>query len=140
MGVLPGEEEEEGLQQDEEKGAGRGTEPTSAVSGAASEGAVEGRIEGASPPAEEVTAASPAYALSGNLPRRLVFPTVNSSGDSSSMTFTIVFGARRSRQSALHSGTAPQLAMSCMSSTELRAESTSPSHHSRMEMTPVLST
>lgn len=83
MGVLPGEEEEEGLQQDEEKGAGRGTEPTSAVSGAASEGAVEGPIEGASPPVEEVTAASPAYALSGNLPRSLVFPTVNSSGDSS---------------------------------------------------------
>lgn len=76
MGVLPGEEEEEGLRQDGEKGAGRGTEPTSVVSGEASEGAVEGPIEGASPPAEEVTAASPAYALTGNLSCNLVFPTV----------------------------------------------------------------
>lgn len=63
MGVLPGEEEEEGLRRDGVKGAGRGTEPTSVVSGAASEGAVEGPTEGASPPAEEVTAASPGLHL-----------------------------------------------------------------------------
>lgn len=51
--VLPGEEEEEGLQQAEEKGAERGTELTSGVRGVASEGDVEVPTGEASPPADD---------------------------------------------------------------------------------------
>lgn len=51
--MLPGEEDEEELQQGEEKGAERGTELTSGVRGAASEGDVEVPIEEASPPADD---------------------------------------------------------------------------------------
>lgn len=50
--VLQGEEEEEGLQQAEEKGAERGTELTSGVRGVASEGDGEVPTEEAFPPAD----------------------------------------------------------------------------------------
>jgi len=82
--VLPGEEEEEGLQQAEEKGAERGTELTFGVRGVASEGDVEVPIEEASPPADDLgNCFFPwSYASSPKLFLSSVFAKVNYSGDS----------------------------------------------------------